>query len=129
MAKYITIPTVIEGNIYEKGMEDGFDRCDSVTCREFNRFDWDCPTCPEGKGRPYIYVGGNKNYIQHGDCIVTYSNGSKHVIKSDEFNLLYKKIEELNDYMICGVSSEECESFCASCSEKGTKLITKQLGG
>ena len=90
MAKWRKKPVIVDAEVYKPGMEDGFDRCESVTCGEFRWFDKECSTC--GHGKPYINTLEGKCYISPGDYIITGVKGERYPCKPDIFHMTYEKV-------------------------------------
>ena len=94
MAKYRKKPIVVEAELYKIGMENGFDRCDSVTCQIDRNFGWECSTCKLELGRPYLNTRQGKVYISKGDMIITQSDGEKYPCNPINFEQTYELIED-----------------------------------
>ena len=95
MIKWRKKPIIVEAKVYEKGLEDGFARCGSVTCGEYRWFDRECSNCEYG--RPYIDTLEGRHYISTGDYIITGVRGERYPCKPDIFHMTYEKVGEGSD--------------------------------
>ena len=91
MAKYRKKPITVEAEIYQKGMEDGFQPCSSATCQVFHSFDKKCRDCDLSK--PYIETLEGNMYISEGDYIIIGVKGERYPCKPDIFEMTYELVE------------------------------------
>ena len=78
MPKFRKKPIVIEADLYEPGMEDGFDQY-----------------MPDGiPQRPFIKTLEGRLYITPGDWIITGIKGERYPCKSDIFEATYEPVVE-----------------------------------
>lgn len=96
MAKYRHKPIIVEAQVYQRGMEDGFDKCNpNTTCGEFHFLDRSCETCD--KAKPYILSSASPEgyyYVSPEDYIVTGIDGEKYVVKREIFEKIYEPAGE-----------------------------------
>jgi hypothetical protein len=97
MAKYRKKPVIVEAEIYQEGMEDGFDTPHEVPI-EIYRNQSIYPMCGAkgnyyGKVYPYINTLEGKHYISKGDYIITGVKGERYPCKPDIFKLTYEAVE------------------------------------
>jgi hypothetical protein len=88
--KYRKLPVIIDAEVYHRGLEDGFEKCDSVTCGTFRNFNKTCDDCTYGL--PYILTLEGKMFITDGDFIITGVKGEKYPCKPDIFNMTYEEV-------------------------------------
>lgn len=74
MPKYRKKPVVIEAEVYEPGMEDGFIQN------------------PVGGEDPYIHTLEGPHIITAGDYIITGVKGERYPCKPDIFEMTYEKV-------------------------------------
>ncbi len=92
MAKYRKKPELIEAEIYESGMEDGFD-CYNVFGGYIGTYDGK-DGLPKANCLPFIYSPPSGNlYINKGDYIIT-ENNKRYPVKKEIFEATYELVEE-----------------------------------
>lgn len=89
MSKFKKKPVVIEAEIYQKGMEDGFEK-DSEKCPPFCQDS--CGSCPNYK--PYIKTLEGKHFISPGDYIIIGIKGERYPCKPDIFEASYELCDD-----------------------------------
>ena len=94
MAKWRKKPIIVEAEVYHEGMEDGWARCESVTCGEYRRFNWKCDKCPIHASKPYIKTIEGLMYISEGDYIITGVKGERYIVPKERFEQEYEQVEE-----------------------------------
>jgi hypothetical protein len=75
MAKWRKKPVIVEAEVYQPGMEDGFEYCDL-------------------ERRPYINTLEGKHFISPGDYIITGIKGERYPCKPDIFHATYEPVDE-----------------------------------
>jgi len=87
MAKYRKKPITVEAEIYQKGMEDGFEKVhqnDCFCCQD------SCYGCIHYK--PYLNTRQGKVYISKNDMIITQSDGERYPCNPINFEMTYELI-------------------------------------
>ena len=107
MAKWRKKPIIVEAEVYHKGMEDGWERCSSLTCGEYRRFDWECKNCPVHASKPYINTLEGKMFISKGDYIIVGVQGERYPCKADIFLATYEAVDETHPVL----RGEEARKF------------------
>lgn len=92
LVKYRKKPIVIEAEVYNPGMEDGFD-CYDLSGRYIGYFKKDGPL-PRSRQIPIIETLEGKHEIFKGDYIITGVKGERYPCKPDIFEMTYEKVEE-----------------------------------
>lgn len=97
MAKYRKKPVVIEAEVYQPGLEDGF-YCNAEKCRccveQFNPAPLICENCVDMRDRvPYLDTLEGKHFIREGDYIITGIKGERYPCKPDIFEATYEPVE------------------------------------
>ena len=87
--KYRKKPIIIEAEIYQKGMEDGFERVNDDGMCSFCQDS--CAGCKNYK--PFISTLEGKHYITKGDYIITGVKGERYPCKPDIFKMTYEPVE------------------------------------
>jgi hypothetical protein len=97
--KYRKKPIIVDAEVYEKGLEEGFE------CRAYGKaFDqcfFDCGNEREykencikkGRSVPFIRTLEGPYYITPGDYIITGVKGERYPCKPDIFAATYEKVE------------------------------------
>ena len=90
MAKYRKKPVIVDAELYQPGMEDGF-TCDQGDCIGYGKWN-DDHFCDYAK--PYINTLEGKHYISPGDYIVTGVENERYPVKPSIFKKTYEKVED-----------------------------------
>lgn len=88
MKKYIAKPTIIEAEIYKRGMEDGYCLPGEVRNNLVHKEYGSTGFCA------YMWTREGKRFIAHGDYIVKDENGEKYIVDHDKFKKYFDKVEE-----------------------------------
>jgi len=100
MARYRKKPVVIDADIYQDGLEDGF-QCSAYGERNKSACTFNCGNgedyrskCKsEGRAVPYIRTLEGNHMITKGDYIITGIKGERYPCKSDIFIMTYDRVE------------------------------------
>ena len=92
MAKYRKKPVVVDVELYQPGMEDGFD-CYSLNGQYIGYFDKLKPK-PRANCYPVIKTLEGNHRISPGDYIITGVRGEKYAIKPDIFTMTYEAVQD-----------------------------------
>jgi hypothetical protein len=107
MAKYRKKPVIIDAEIYQDGMEDGWELkgraglrsklSDNIIVKKFpNPSGLPDPSgLPEPNYVPYIQTLEGRHYISKGDFIITGIKGERYPCKPDIFEQTYEIIEDV----------------------------------
>ena len=99
--KFARRQRIVEAEVYQVGLEDGFSCIPLVSmCRWKNKDGRykDCANCPlDIEKKPYIQSLFHKEYIDEGDYIVTDEVGDKVVMSAEDFEAAYVQVEENSD--------------------------------
>lgn len=95
MAKYQKKPVIVEAEVYEEGLEDGFDfftlggqfLCSLSKEAMKNGY-------PRSMRKPYLNTLEGKMYISDGDYIITGVRGERYACRPDIFEETYIKISD-----------------------------------
>ena len=99
MAKYRKKPVVVDVELYQPGMEDGFD-CYSLNGQYIGYFDKLEPK-PRANCYPVIKTLKGNHRISPGDYIITGVKGEKYAIKPDIFTMTYEAAEDGDNNEMC----------------------------
>lgn len=133
MAKYRKKPVIIEAEVYQKGMEDGFDTIGEAIVSGFREnSDYILPV--PFMGIPYINTLEGKHYISRGDYIITGVMGERYPCKPDIFEMTYELVDDEKKIENCwlikhglslGIGEPEvengmCQGYCTKISDEPT---------
>lgn len=101
MNKYRKKPVIIEANVYQPGMEDGFEqftvsglldaKCNALVKSWYG----DVISDPSALVHiPFIQTLEGKHYVTKGDYIITGIQGERYPCKPDIFEATYDKVAE-----------------------------------
>lgn len=104
MAKWRKRPVIVKADVYQPGMEDGFEHYD-LGGQYIGCFD-NAGACPRArKGRPYINTLEGRHFISPGDYIITGIKGERYPCKPDIFHATYEPVNE--DINISAIQQRE----------------------
>ena len=100
--KFVLRQKIVEAEVYQAGLEDGFGCTPlvSMLCRYKNKDGCykDCGSCSlDIEKKPFIQCLFHKEYIDEGDYIVTDEVGNKVVMSAEDFEAAYIQVEENSD--------------------------------
>lgn len=111
MAKYCKKPVIVDAEVYQEGMEDGwilywsddwdtYDKCfktkkEALNYTPGNHYDHEGELIVEDP-RPYIKTLEGKHLISKGDYIVTGIKGERYPVKPDIFRETYEEANNEN---------------------------------
>ena len=119
MTKYRKKPVVVDVELYQPGMEDGFD-CYSLNGQYIGYFDKLEPK-PRANCYPVIKTLEGNHRISPGDYIITGVRGEKYAIKPDIFTMTYEAVQdgdnndckyELNKRCTHADTGDSCSGNC-----------------
>ena len=89
MAKWRKKPVVVEADVYQPGMEDGFEYYD-LGGQYLGCFDNTGANPRARKARPYINMPEGRHFISPGDYIITGIKGERYLYSPDIFSAIYE---------------------------------------
>jgi hypothetical protein len=92
MGKYKKKPVVIEAELYQEGLEDGY-VCYTLSGNFIGYYDKDKPL-PKTNRKPAIKTLEGFHEITDGDYIITGIRGERYPCKADIFKETYEKVED-----------------------------------
>ena len=99
--KFARRQRIVEAEVYQVGLEDGFSCIPLVSmCRWKNKDGCykDCGSCSlDIEKKPFIQCLFHKEYINEGNYIVTDEVGDKIVMSVEDFEAAYVQVEENSD--------------------------------
>lgn len=97
MPKYRKKPIIVDAEVYEAGMEDGFSCVPFVYECKYSYFGeyFKCDHCElDIPKKPWLGTPEGSQYINEGDYIILDKHGANWRLNAERFEEIYEKIED-----------------------------------